>query len=189
MCLTIIHDCKDKDTPLLQFILFYLSTIITSRKISYFRIALYLQNVIQNHTHVIPNCTVDNPPTLLARTGHITSCKLQKGKHMTWRRCVNGYNLTQTILLIGKVTTVVQVVTSAVTADTLPISQTLELFRKTLSTTMWFTYIQTWSNILHPDYMKTQHLPNIKNNTRMPKIYHFNVFNCLAFISYCYTNS
>jgi len=67
----------------------------------------------------------------------------KREKHMTWRRRVNGYNLTQTILLIGKVTTVVQVVTSAVTADTLPITQTLELFRKTLSTTMWFTYIQT----------------------------------------------
>lgn len=113
----------------------------------------------------------------------------KREKHMTWRRCVNGYNLTQTILLIGKVTTVVQVVTSAVTADTLPITQTLELFRKTLSTTMWFTYIQTWSNILHPDYMKTQHSPNIKNNKGMPKKHHFNVFNCLAFISYSYTNS
>jgi hypothetical protein len=85
---------------------------------------------------------MDNPPTLLARKGHIKSCKFEEGKHKTWRICVNGYNLTQTILLIRKVTTVVQVVTSAITADTLPISQALELFRETLSTTLWFTYIQ-----------------------------------------------
>jgi hypothetical protein len=54
---------------------------------------------------------------------------------MTWGRGVNGYNLTQTILLVGKVTTVIQVVTSVVAADTLPISQALEFLRKTLFTT------------------------------------------------------
>jgi len=122
---------------------FYLSTIITSRKISFFRMALYLQNVIQNHMHVIQNEQCIILQLSLPGQGILQVINNKRERHMTWRRCVNGYNLTQTILLIGKVTTVVQVVTSAVTADTLPISQALELFRKTLSTTMWFTYIQT----------------------------------------------
>jgi hypothetical protein len=82
--------------------------------------------------------------------------------HNMGERC-KCYNLTQTILLVGKVTTVVQVVTSVITADTLPISQALEFLRKTLSTTRWFTYTQMWSNVVHPDYMKTHCSPNIKH--------------------------
>jgi hypothetical protein len=65
----------------------------------------------------------------------------RENTHDMWERC-KCYNLTQTILLVGKVMTLVQVVTSAVTADALSTNLALEFLRKTLSTIRCFTYTQ-----------------------------------------------